>query len=127
MKPDIKGLEKLAAHLRQVPRKEFEVDTWFDETPCGTKACIAGHAALLFPSRLKRVMYEEWENSKYYEVTNRKTGTIDEIAFADAFRIDREDAIDLCLMHPNENSTPKKAAKAVDKLVAKLTKEMKVK
>ena len=123
-KPDIKGLEKLAAHLRQVPRTNFAMDHWFIPTECGTTGCIAGHAAVLFPRRLKLVQENNTWGTVRFVASKKQTSTHGEAAFADAFNLTYNDANDLCY-HPAVN-TPKQAAKAVMALVGKLKKEMKV-
>lgn len=121
MKPDIKGLTKLADHLMSVPRREFDMDEWVETTPCGMKACIAGHAALLFPHRMKHeTKVNELDASSW--ITHKRTERDGEYAFADAFKISDRDAEDLCY---NVNvSTPKQAARAVRALVGRLEREM---
>jgi hypothetical protein len=124
MKPDLKGLSKLAEHLANIPRKQFDMKEWFQQTPCGTKACIAGHAAMLFPHRLKHeIIGYDREVSEW--ITNKRTGSYGDYAFADAFKISYDDAEALCYnIHVN---TPKQAARAVMNLVVKLEREMKAK
>lgn len=125
MKPDIKGLEKLAQVLRRVPKKQFDIGTWLDETPCGTKGCIAGWAALTFPHRFKKVYYGYTEGGRTYDVVHRASGKPAEVGFANAFRISYDDAEDLTLGNMSKKRTPKAAAKAVMALVGRLRKSLK--
>lgn len=135
MKADIKGLTKLANVLKRLPRKQFDMETWWKKTPCGTAGCIAGWAATVFPSRFKRVdgypMYNETNGSMTditgYDIQHRSSGARGEMAFANAFRISEEDAENLTLEDMSTKRTPKAAAKAVMLLVGKLKKELKAK
>lgn len=126
MKPDLKGLTKLAQHIKRVPRKQFDMEQWLTESPCGTTACIAGWAATIFPSRFRRVYNytEEGEAPiKQYIIENRRTGSEGSEAFADGFHISLDDAEDLTMDWYFAYSTPAKAAKAIMALVHKLEKE----
>lgn len=123
-KPDLKGLLKLGRYLRRVPRKEFQQDTWMTKTACGTKACIAGHAASLFPARFKKVVShtEELENGRksyYYDVVHRQTGSRGEDAFAAAFHINLTDAYKITDGGARWR-TPKRAAQAIFNLVKRI-------
>lgn len=132
MKPDIKGLTKLAQRLRRVPRKQFDMNQWWKKTPCGTAGCIAGWAATVFPHRFKKVdeyiAYNDSTHSydsKSYEVEHRSSGAHGEEAFANGFHIPLAYAENLTLEGLSRKRTPEKAAKAVMALVGKLKKEMK--
>ena len=122
MKPDIKGLEKLAVHLRTVPTKEFDMETWITDTPCGTSACIAGHAALLFPERFKRKIVHKDDGYTSYSVVHRKSGISGSEGFGKAFNLMPKDAENLTIW--GFYQTPKQAAAGVTKLVKKLKLEM---
>lgn len=123
MKSDLKGLTKLARFLHRLPRKNFDQGVWTERgSSCGTKACVAGWAAHLFPSRFRRVLDFKDENTgrSYYEITNRRTLSLGAEAFGDAFRISYTDADDLCSIDA-PHSTPKQAARAVMKMINRLS------
>lgn len=128
MKADIKGLTKLARALAVTPRKNFAMGVWLEDGhDCGTKRCIAGQAALVFPHRFKKV--GEWVDDqtgvKEYAVQHRASGYTGSFAFAKAFKITEEQAEELTMEGLSHKSTPKAAAKAVMALVDKLKKAMK--
>ena len=127
MKPDLKGLTKLARVLRGVPKKQFDMGDWYQETPCGTKGCIAGWAAMVFPYRFKKdyPYTHDDGNITSYDVIHRASGEGGEVGFAKAFRISEEDAEDLTLGNMSKKRTPKAAAKAVMALVGRLKKSLK--
>ena len=122
-KPDIKGLTKLAQVIRRTPKKNFDMSEWWQETPCGTSGCIAGHAATLFPHRFKKIDGEVVGSTRYYEVKHRRTGSYGSGAFADGFHITEDDAAHITVDHMWR--TPKQAAKAIMMLVGRLKKELK--
>ena len=125
MKPDIKGLTKLAQHIRRVPKKQFDIGTWVTTKPsCGTVGCIAGWAATVFPSRFKKVLDFTYNDSggTDYCIVHKSSGLEGEYAFARGFRISDRDAVELTLEKFSTKRTPKKAANAIMKLVAKLKK-----
>ena len=122
MKPDIKGLEKLAAHLRTVPTKDFDMAEWILDTPCGTSACIAGHAALLFPTRFRKKVVSKDDGYINYSVVHRQSGISGSEGFSRAFHLTLEDAEDLTMW--SFYLTPKHAAAGITKLVKKLKLEM---
>ena len=124
-KPDIKGLEKLAAHLRDVPRKQFNMDSWIVTTPCHTSGCIAGHAAMLFPHRFKRELQYSNNTTKGYYIRHIHSGYVGVAGFASAFRISIADADDITVSDRSIGFvTPKQAARAVTQLVNKLKCEL---
>lgn len=126
MKPDLKGLTKLAEYLCTVPAKEFNMRDWKLESPCGTTACIAGHAATLFPRRFQ-LFCSAPEDAEYkdYWFSHRVSGVGGSKGFATGFRISHEDALDLTISKRSVGfTTPKQAARAVRKLVARLEREM---
>ncbi len=124
-KPDIKGLEKLAAHLQQVKRSEFSMESWIETTPCGTTGCIAGHAAMVFPRRFIREKVWDQDDAQGYIVKHRQSGIGGSMGFARVFKITLADAQDLTVSDRSIGFvTPKQAAKAVTQLVAKLKREM---
>jgi len=52
----VNRLAELEQHLRSLPPEapRFDISTWLEQTHCGSCACIAGHAILLFrPDRAK--------------------------------------------------------------------------
>src|SRR3990167_4522518 len=127
-KPDIKGLTKLAQVIRRTPKKNFDMSEWWQETPCGTSGCIAGHAATLFPHRFKKVTNRFTSGGEdvgitRYEVEHRRTGSYGSGAFADGFHITEDDAAEITIDHMWR--TPKQAAKAIMVLVGRLKKELK--
>ena len=121
-KPDIKGLTKLARFIERTPKKNFDMRYWWQETPCGTSGCIAGHAAALFPHRFRKVSYGKniGSNITDYEVVHRRTGVGGECAFAEGFHISDDAAEKLTMT--GMRRTPKQAAKAIMALVDKLKK-----
>jgi hypothetical protein len=62
-----KRLAKLAAALRQIPRKQFDLQVVVQGDPdklgCGSVACAVGHCPLIFP--------RSWEWSKDEYLLNR--------------------------------------------------------
>ena len=69
-------LIELAEHIESLPRGEFDMSFYLYEAKCGTVACIAGHATLLYA--------DEWKKSKFI---NGHT----ESAFTEAMK-----ALELC-------------------------------
>ena len=124
MKPDIKGLTKLAQRIRRVPKKQFSIEEWLVEKPhCGTAGCIAGWASIIFPHRFRKVHgFKDEMNNKDYQIQHRSSGSTDEYGFAKGFRISEGDARALVLENFKTKRTPKKAADAIMKLVTKLKK-----
>ena len=124
MKPDIKGLTKLARVLQHVPRKNFNIDAWLEKTgSCGTAGCIAGWAALTFPHRFKKTdEYITNDGRAFYEVVHKASGLRGEDGFAKAFKISEDAAKDLTLRNRDRKATPKAAARAVMALVGRLKK-----
>ena len=125
MKPDIKGLTKLAQRIRRVPKKQFNINEWLVKGPhCGTAGCIAGWAAITFPHRFRKVrgFVGELSNITDYYIEHRSSGLGDEYGFAKGFNISEEDARELVLENFKTKRTPKKAADAIMKLVTKLKK-----
>ena len=118
MRPDIKGLVKLAGVIRRVNPKRFDMGHWWAETPCGTSGCIAGHASFIFPARFKRV-----GKDGDYEIMHTRSGETGSSAFAKGFRITEAQAEHITL--GNLYRTPKIAAKEIMALVGKLRKEVK--
>ena len=124
MKPDLKGLTKLAQHIRRVPKKQFDIHTWLTEDPtCGTAGCIAGWATMIFPRRFKKVFtWKDLNDSKYYSIKHIASDKREEEAFARGFHISEEDAEELTLGGCRAKRTPRQAANSIMKLVAKLKK-----
>jgi len=118
MKPDIAGLEKLAEYLDKVPQDKFDMSEWYVETPCGTKACVLGHASVLFPSRFKRVQNYKKINADGYKIQHRTAGVEGSLAFAVGFQIDYADASRITL-NPRI-ITPEQAARTIRSLVTRL-------
>jgi len=118
MKPDIAGLEKLAEYLDKVPRDKFDMNEWYEETPCGAKACVLGHASVLFPRRFTRVTDYQNIGIRGYEVRHRTTGDEGSAAFATGFKIDYGDASSIT--HNPSTITPKQAARTIRSLVTRL-------
>lgn len=112
----LRRLRKLADHIARVPRREFDMGSW----RCGTKHCIGGHAALLFPREMKFVTFD---GGNY--ILSRRAVTDDDIdpfyAFAEAFGITIEDAEDLCDPFA-AHQTPKAAARAIRRLADRIEK-----
>jgi hypothetical protein len=106
----LRRLRKLADHIAQVPRREFDMNSW----RCGTKHCIGGHAAMLFPRDL--------QFDRYDVIVSRRTGTDDPYAaFSETFGIALRDAAELCdplVAH----QTPKAAARAIRRLADRIEK-----
>lgn len=121
-KPDIQGLIKLARFLRKLPKSKYDQETWVEKRRCGTKACLAGWASFVFPARFTREPWFQSHQWTMYNVKCRRTHHIGPRAFADGFHISYNDASDLCEGSAS-HQTPKQAAKAIDKLVARLKKE----
>lgn len=42
------NMERLIAHLESIPDKAFHMCIWAEKHECGTVACIAGYAMMLF-------------------------------------------------------------------------------
>ncbi len=127
----------LADHLRTVPTRGFDMKHWTrvikdkvlgrkhveDDYECGMSACLGGHAALLFPHRLKLVgdAGDFVGELRSVRINSDKDDYLygDE-AFAQAF--------DLCTRCAEKitwaralHQTPKRAATALGKLVRGLT------
>ena len=122
-KPDLKGLTKLARVLSRTKKEHFDMTHWIRQSPCGTSACIAGHAAAIFPSRFRRIRDMEDDTHTYYKIQHRTSGYRGPLAFAKGFNISLEDAELITIEHMWR--TPKTAAKAVMTLVGNLKKSMK--
>ena len=118
MKPDIAGLEKLAEYMTTVPQDKFDMSEWYEEAPCGAKACILGHASVLFPSRFKRVHIYQDTYSESYKIQHRTAGVEGSLAFAVGFQIDYADASRITL-NPR-TITPEQAARTIRSLVTRL-------
>lgn len=127
MKPDIKGLTKLARAIQHVPKKNFNIHDWLSKEPsCGTVGCIAGWAALTFPHRFRKdITYKDDNGLIEYDVVHRQSGEIGSSGFAKAFKITQEDAEELTLNNFSCKRTPQAAAKAVMALVGRLKKSLK--
>lgn len=124
-KPDLKGLMKLADYLHTVPNKEFDMGDWRFDSPCGTTACIAGHAAMLFPRRFQlTTTCGKHDEYKYYWFSHRASKLCGSSAFAEGFKISQGDAEQLTLYNVDSKATPKQAARAVRALVGRLEREM---
>jgi len=125
VKPDIKGLTKLAGVLKRTSKKNFNMEAWWEKSKCGTSGCIAGYAAILFPHRFRTVYgyHNEINNVTSYEIEHRRTGHTGEYAFADGFHIPLELASKLTL--GSMRATPQQAAKRVMVLVDRLKKSLK--
>lgn len=121
MKPDKKGMLKLADHLDTVPDRGFDmnfVSAIVDGKPlsrkhhkagyeCGMAGCMLAHAAMKFPRRLSMKFRKNW-----LRVIHRSTGRDFFNAFADCFYIPDDDAEAFC--HSNaQHKTPKQAADAL--------------
>lgn len=134
MKPDLKGLLKLGRALKRVPRNQFDMTRWWEEVTdkndkgsCGTAGCIAGWAATVFPHRFKRVEIDTIQDDngrmlKTYDVVHRSTGASGTDAFAAGFRISDEEAYKIT-DGGARHSTPKTAARAIFRLVARLKRQ----
>ncbi len=124
MKPDIKGLTKLATELRKVKPTQFDMSEWWVEGSCGTSGCIAGWAMTVFPRRFTKAdRYTHGDGTTNYVVEHRASGALGSEAFATGFRISLEEAEDItlsCRIH-----TPKAASKAIMDLVGQLRKQAK--
>ena len=120
MKPDIKGLTKLANRLEKVPRKQFDMDHWWVENECGTKGCILGWAAQVFPHRFTKHKAISFSSGKVYEIEHKRTNVCGSHAFAEGFRIDIDQAQDITLAA--NIATPHQAAKQIRVLIGKLKK-----
>jgi hypothetical protein len=122
MRPDIKGLTKLADKLREVPPRQFDFSTWWEKTPCGTVGCILGWAATFFPSRFKKEASNTFRSDsiKDYSIIHRQSGLDGHEGFAEGFHINEMDAYELVSSPHKSIKTPKQAAKAVMVLVGKL-------
>jgi len=82
-------------------------------------ACIGGHAALIFPHRLKLIEDGEYNELSWGTGLNKRTSAE---AFAAAFRISRWNAFDLTKSYA-AHQTPKAAARAIRTLIKRLKKE----
>jgi len=121
---DKKALLKLADYLETVPRKRFDMMSWFigpikwkptrNNFNCGTSACIAGHAATLFPRRLGIRATDE--GAAFLVPYNKKNGSEGVSAFARAFNINR--SLSQLLCNSCTIKTPKQAARAIRKIVS---------
>ena len=124
MRPDIKGLTKLATELRRVKPAQFDMNEWWIEGSCGTSGCIAGWAMKFFPHRFKKadgVTHDDGTTD--YTIKHRRSGYMGSQAFATGFRISEEDADHITFS--TRTNTPKAAAQAIMMLVGKLRKEVK--
>jgi hypothetical protein len=124
MKPDIKGLTKLATELRKVKPAQFAMGEWWVEGSCGTTGCIAGWAMKFFPHRFRKADGETYEDGTTdYTVEHRRSGHQGSQAFATGFRISEDDAE--YITFSTRTNTPEAAAKAIMVLVGKLRKKVK--
>lgn len=125
-KPDCEGLETLAAHLYQTPRRGFRMGSWSslirgrfidrnhlkNSYKCGMAACLGGHAALIFPGRLQ---ISELSGCLYHP----ETDACGYEAFAEAFNLSWDDAFELC--RPTAaHQGPRQAAAAIRALITEL-------
>ncbi len=123
----------LADYLQTVPRQAFNMKHWSlviknkvlgrehvqHNYECGMSACIGGHAALVFPHRLK-LSAGEWGDDTGDLSTVRRDKfdnyRYGDVAFAHAF-----DLCQVCATKLTSNraphTTPKRAAQALRKLV----------
>jgi hypothetical protein len=113
-------LNKLADYLETVPRKLFNMERWGTDTPCGTAACVAGHACTLFPREMRLHRVSEYSTG-YHVVTRRNDGkwmwTWGSRAFARTFGVKDDEATEIC--EDFSLCTPKQAAKKVRGLAKK--------
>lgn len=124
MKPDIKGLTKLATELHKVKPVQFDMSEWWVEESCGTAGCIAGWAMKFFPHRFKKADGVTGDDGTTdYTVEHRRSGHQGSQAFATGFRISYDDAE--YITFSTRTNTPKAAAKAIMTLVGKLRNEVK--
>ena len=123
-----KRLLKLADHLDTVPRKVFNMGTWYDvdtdaAPSCQTQACAMGHATNVPAFRRlglrKEQTYEDC-NTKSYDVTMpgcRNGGGMD--AAVELFGIKRDDAeVLFSPAYDKAPETPKQVAKRIRRFVA---------
>lgn len=128
MKPDLKGLTKLAKAIEKAPRERFDIGTWLETRPsCGTVGCIAGWAAMVFPHRFQKTnaFHDPDLNITEYTVTHRASGETGPYAFARGFKISDYDAERLTSTNLTRKRTPKQAAQAIMSLVGRLRKQAK--
>lgn len=116
----IENLNKLANHLDSVPPEEFDMTVFLEEAPDGRiRACIAGHAATVFPEKLS----VNWRTSdlsltKMGDIFLREDPTmISELAFAEAIGLRYEDAYELVINKASNVLTPREAAESIRELI----------
>ena len=127
MKPDIKGLEKLAALLKTVKPVQFDMGEWIVEDSCGTRACIMEHTVVAFPNRFAKTNIHTCKSFDHgtaieYGVKHKASDLHGEYAFAAGFRVSIDEANDI--VYGREVSTPKEAAKKIMRLVGRLKEKM---
>lgn len=120
----VNRLFRLADLLRTVDPDDFYMGAWIRErtrgqkkAECGTVCCVGGWATAIHPK------LELGPNNIVYKPnpTNRKGQLYGCDAFAKAFDLDFDDALDLVDADAS-HQTPKKAAIAVEKAAAALAK-----
>jgi hypothetical protein len=70
----IRKIRKLVETLKAMPAELYEQRTWMKDSPCGTRACIAGHAALMegYGSQKSRLVVSQdadgWSYDRYRSI-----------------------------------------------------------
>lgn len=111
-------LLKLAAFLRELPRKKFDIGGWkYEDEKCGTVCCAAGWACSI-PSFRRAGL--RMENNSYYERPVYQDLS-DFEAVTEFFGISCDDADELFTYlgygHLNRSPTPKDVAKKIEQHV----------
>ena len=127
---DKQALLKLADHLDTVPTKGFDMGRFSSiingkvlsrehhhrNYECGIAGCIGGHAALVFPHRLKLVLGSK-KSGLLILIHNPERAIDSDDAFAVAFGLTDEQGCSVT-RGGAEHTTPKLAAQALRNLVA---------
>ena len=112
---NLNRLLRLADLLRSLPKQKFDMTIWAKEnSECGMVCCIGGWACNVHPD-LRRIF-----DDHYLTIENKKTFTLDESAFQDAFELSKEDTYRTVF---GNFRSPQTAANHIDRLAKRLAKE----